>query len=80
MMQLADTRIAVQIVIVDDTQTVAYMLAFATGFFALIAGLISSVRLLGGDLLYLFDALKMAASIYLTVGGIVGKSVLWGLI
>lgn len=33
-----------------------------------------------GELLYLVEALKMAGSVYLTIAGIVTKSILWGLL
>ena len=74
MMTLTDTRILVTIQVIDDTQGLALMFAFATGLLSLVVGFASTVERLAGHLLCLVDTV----STYLTVGGIVGRSVLWG--
>lgn len=74
MMTLQDTRILITIQVIDDIHGLALMLAFATGLFSIVVSLAAAVERVAGYLLYLVDTFKLT----ITMGGIVGRSVLWG--
>ena len=74
MIQLADTRVLITVQIIDDTNGLALMFAFATGLLSLIVSFASAVERVAGHLLYLVDTFKLT----MTVSGIIGRSVLWG--
>jgi hypothetical protein len=69
----------------DDTRIgIVPLLQLTSLFFFLwqVTRIVSSIRLdlatATDDILYLLDSLKMAASVYLNIVTIAGKSILWG--
>ncbi len=70
------TKFVVKVIVKDDTQVIALCLFVSLSNF--LWQLIQELPDLTRAIFDLFDALAMAAAVYLAVGEVIIKSVLWG--